>query len=65
MRFDIGQFKMTKLQKERFKVLMGPRYKEGSNIQKITVDVLPTFEQNVEKAHEMFYELIVEAKRAP
>lgn len=44
---------------------MGARYNDKNNIQKITVDMMPTFEQNAEKAKEMFYELIVESKRAP
>lgn len=43
MRFDIAPFRFTKLQRERFKVLMGPRYNPDSNEQKITVDMLPTF----------------------
>lgn len=50
MRFDLTPFAFTKLQQLRLQVLMGPRYNPNSNIQKLTVEMLPTFDENFEKA---------------
>ena len=65
LKFDIRQFAFTKMQLERFKVLMGPRYKENQFEQQITVDMHNNLGDNVEKAEEIFYELLIESKRAP
>jgi hypothetical protein len=50
MRFDLTPFAFTKLQQLRLQVLMGPRYNPNSNIQKLTVEMMPTFDENFEKA---------------
>lgn len=62
---DLTPFKFTTMQRDRLKLIMGPRYKENSQIQRIVVERFPTFEENYIKAEEILYELIVEAKRAP
>jgi hypothetical protein len=53
------------MQLDRFKVLVGCRYNEETKELKITSDQFPDYEQNHTKIHEMFYEIIMETKRAP
>ena len=55
--FDISAFKFSYLQKERFKFLMGTRYKEGTNIQKIVVKQYLTFEENYYRALDLIREV--------
>lgn len=44
---------------------MGGRYKQNQFEQQITIDMHNNLADNVEKAEEIFYELIIECKRAP
>jgi hypothetical protein len=55
---------MSELQRERLRVLMGARWRQG-DVQVIRRDQAKTRDENVLKVVEMFKELMLEAKRAP
>jgi hypothetical protein len=52
---DLVQFKLTEMQLERFKVLVGCRYDKENNKLKLTCEVFDNFEQNFTKVNEMLY----------
>lgn len=62
---SMEQFQLTEMQLERFKVLVGCRYDEKTNILKLTCELFPDYLQNHTKIHEMFNDIILETKRAP
>lgn len=62
---DIKQFNFSEYQLDRFKILVGPRFKKGETKVKFACHVFPTYEANFEKVNEQIYEVLMEAKRAP
>lgn len=55
---------LTKLQRARLVQLIGPRYK-GGDLFRLSCDMYPSWEQNLEKVLEQWNELLLETKRAP
>ncbi|KRX04928.1 Pectin lyase fold/virulence factor [Pseudocohnilembus persalinus] len=62
--FDIGSLGLSKLQKDRMKILLGPRYK-GKDQVRISVEQYPEMEQNYVKLTDMLKQAYWESKRAP
>jgi hypothetical protein len=59
------QFSLTEFQLARLKVLVGCRYKDETQQLKLTCELFDNYDQNHTKIHEMFYEIMMETKRAP
>lgn len=64
VKFNLHEWPMSSLQKERLIFLLGPRYKDKPEV-KMTVKQFPTFIENSQRAKEIVTELVLESLRAP
>ena len=64
IRFDMNEWPLSSLQKERLIFLLGPRYRDRPHV-RFTVKQYDTFEKNVQRAHEVIKEMVLESLRAP
>lgn len=62
--FNMDNFKMSTLQKERMQFLLGDRYKGSPKI-RMVIRQYDNYQDNMTKALEIYYELILESLRAP
>jgi hypothetical protein len=62
--FDMDNFRMSTLQKERMQYLLGSRYKGSPKI-RMVIRQYDNYKDNLARSMEIFYELILESLRAP
>ena len=54
---DIEQFNFSEYHLERFKILVGPRYRKEETRVKFACHMFPSYEANFEKVNEQIYEV--------